>query len=191
MPIWNTEKDDRLKALWPTGMPTRQIAAALDTTNGAVAGRARRLGLPFRSGPKAASGHALVAKRQARQRKKKSDKENPFGNSKVFEKQYLKIEEKMLAADAGRIGIPILVKKDGLLYANEKLHGAACRWPISGGCCARDAVKGSSYCPTHLRRSSGVPVRISQNAIPVLKTAQLLLFPDILEPIARKFEAAA
>lgn len=185
---WDGPTDDKLRALWVQGLPTRQIAASLGTTNGAVAGRARRLGLPFRTGPNAAPGHALVSKREARKRKKpKAD--NPFGGSAVFERQFKKIEAKMLAADAGRIGVPLLINKDGVLHANPRLDGHCCKWPIDGGFCARDAVKGSSYCPGHLKRSSGVPIRIPESAIPTPKTGQLLL-PFGLEPIPRRFEAA-
>ncbi len=187
MPEWDDSAKDRLKALWIQGLPTRHIAAELGTTNGAVAGQARRLKLPFRSGPNALAGHAVFAKREARKRKKP---DNPFGGSKVFERAFAKIEAKMLAKDAGRIGVPILIVKDGLLHANPRLGSNCCKWPILGGFCGIPSVLGSSYCAAHLVRSvpPGTKIVGLKNAVPP-PPGQLLLFGD-LEPIARKFEAA-
>lgn len=186
---WDSDTDDRLRTKWTQGLPTRQIASDLGTTNGAVAGRARRLALPFRSGPRASAGHSAFSKREAKKRRA-AKKDNPFGSSKVFERAFRRIEEKMLAADAGRVGVPLLIVKDGLLHANPRLGSNCCKWPIHGGFCGVPSVLSSSYCAAHLARSVPAGTVIAGlRAVAPPPRGQLLLFGH-LEPIARKFEAA-
>lgn len=182
---WDSDTDNRLRTKWTQGLPTRLIASDLGTTNGAVAGRARRLGLPFRSGPKSAAGHAAFSKREAKKRRQLKAADNPFGGSKVFERAFRRIEEKMLAKDGGRVGVPLLVVRDGVLHANEALGVHSCKWPLASGFCGKDAIRGASYCAPHLMRSSAVPIKIPTHALPLPQPSiQLMLFPSL--PLVRR-----
>lgn len=47
--FWTDDKTERLKRLWAGGLIVSDICAALGVTRGAVAGKAKRLGLPKRN----------------------------------------------------------------------------------------------------------------------------------------------
>ena len=48
---WTAQRDDQLRALWASGLPTKAIGAAMGISKNSVIGRAHRLGLPPRESP--------------------------------------------------------------------------------------------------------------------------------------------
>jgi hypothetical protein len=48
MIVWTPEIEDRLRAMWADGVLCSVIAARLGVSSNAIAGKARRLGLPMR-----------------------------------------------------------------------------------------------------------------------------------------------
>lgn len=144
---WNSERIEKLKAMWAEGQSGGRIADVLGgVTRSAVIGKVHRLKLPKRkpAGPKRAS--------PAPARKLTLVRDDALERRRLE----ARMKTKAAIADMAKGGPdPMMVKLDEL----EPHH---CRWPIGDpvddkdtfGFCGHRKAWGSSYCESHKARAT-------------------------------------
>lgn len=58
--VWNSERDDTLRALWAEGLSAKQIGDQMGVSRNAIIGRARRIGCSARPSPIVQNGQRVV-----------------------------------------------------------------------------------------------------------------------------------
>lgn len=144
--LWNEDRDAELRGHWSAGKSQTQIMALMGLNSpGAVAGRARRLGLPRRSTRE--GGWAAKRAKEAAARKAVPAKAKPLTvvakpDPKPKAAPYIPTSP---AADVARV-LSVL-----------DLEFGHCRWPVSHaggmGYCGCQAIEGRSYCAGHHARA--------------------------------------
>lgn len=146
--LWNEDRDAELRGHWSAGKSQTQIMALMGLNSpGAVAGRARRLGLPRRSTRE--GGWAAKRAKEAAARKPNSAKPKP--NSVIA---------KPITKPKPAPYISTSPSDDVARVSLLELEAGLCKWPVGEpvkGFCGCQAIEGKSYCADHLSRSIQKP----------------------------------
>jgi hypothetical protein len=135
---WTDLQIEQLKALWPTGLASREIAEKIGVTRGMLASKRFNLGLPTRTGLVMSAAQGINAKRTAELCGRVTS-------------PAVKARRSALVARVEAVMGPTAESQP---RSWETRVVGECAWPVSGtlaataSCCARTAA-GSPYCAAH------------------------------------------
>ena len=140
---WTAEDTKKACDLYATGSSAMDVAKALDRSRNSV------LGLLHRSG--ALRKHSQVASGPLAQRLRTRSKPKDDRDAAMV----ALLQDKV--AECAPNPQPIIIRRDGKIWANDELTNQCCRWPIDDGSkfhfCGASKVPGTSYCEHHVKRA--------------------------------------
>ncbi len=195
---WEPHKDE-LRRLYFEGHTSTVVAERFGVTRNSVIGAWSRMNLPKRNKSRRAPRPPTAEEfknRQETRRQQRAERKRAAAAAKgerrtqgaalaAIDIATLRLEQEPAAQTAPLGVVPILVRENGKLVANDLLKNSTCRWwvgdPVdpNAGFCPHKAVVGLPYCEHHAARAFQPPAaRRQRTATPVRKPERIPSFAD-------------